>query len=364
MLVAGALTVGMYFANRALLIHFMTERYYGRLSGGGNVLWYILCFLSVILFMESVSFFAKYLITALTDRSRYATVRKSSMENMRATEICRKYIKRCILIREMDNLVTYIIIAIIIMAYTMKDGTNSTPLIIAIFFIVIIMPLNPVTQSQVRKAKAELNSCFLKRCDAALLYDVYEQMRIYPVNGRDRKLNPLMQVELSCFLGDYPDMASKLSQCQGSLTGSYQMIYIYYRGIYALDTGDRETFYNCFREMDALVMKKKMAPPQKKLVDILRREWTIRVDLMDGDPATMIPALIQMIPTEKTEPDRMNRTFQLAWLQLKTGDREQALMNLQIVANGAGTMAIQKKAEELLLSNAPTPLIYHPGIDG
>ena len=44
----------------------------------------------------------------------------------------------------------------------------------------------------------------------------------------------------------------------------------------------------------------------------------------------------------------MDRTFQLAWLQLKTGDRERAAENLRLVAERAGTMAIRRKAEELL----------------
>jgi hypothetical protein len=90
-------------------------------------------------------------------------------------------------------------------------------------------------------------------------------------------------------------------------------------------------------------------PPQiKYIVDLTRREWKVRVDLIDGDPATLIPVLIQMIPQEKTRPDWMNRTFQLAWLQLKVGDKAEARKNLTLVVEGAGTMIIRKKAIELL----------------
>ena len=59
--------------------------------------------------------------------------------------------------------------------------------------------------------------------------------------------------------------------------------------------------------------------------------------------------VIQRLLTEEKEHIRwMDRTFQLAWLQLKTGDRERAMENLRLVAGRAGTMAIRKKAEELL----------------
>jgi len=347
--VAGAVTAVSFFAESRALTYYLTERYHGRLSGGDKVLWFIICFFLILLCLESLSFFLSYIITLITDRAKYVTVRKSSMENAAAAGIFQKYIKRRRTIRALDHLVMYTILTVILMLYSLQNSPDKTVFMVVFFFMIVIMSFNPLTHSQLKKARTELNSYFLIHCDAALEYDIYEHFRLYPATGRDRNLHLLMQAEMSHFMGDLSEMASKLSQCGRQKNSMYNMIHIYYRGLYALDTGDRSSFYNCCQELDAFLnSKKSQPPPLKNLGDMLRKELRIRADLIDGDPATMIPVIVQMIPTEKNRPDWMNRTFQLAWLQLKVGDLEQARRNLQLVADGAGTMAIRNKSIELL----------------
>ena len=354
--VAGVLVGGFFFLESKALTYYLTERHYGRLSGGGKVLWFLICFFLILLCLESVSFFTGYLITLITDRDKYVTVRKSSMDNARAAEIYQKYRKRCRMIKEIEHLALYLLLAVILMLYSLKSSPDKTILIVVFFFIIMVMAFNPLTGKQIKKARTEMNSYFLVHCDAALEFDIYEHSRLYMATGRERDLQLLMQAELSYFLGDYREMASKLSQSGRHMNGAYKMIHIYYRGLYALDTGDRTTFYICCQELDAyLNVKKSMPPPLKNIGDILRKELRIRVDLIDGDPVTMIPVIIQMIPAEKTRPDWMNRTFQLAWLQLKVGDVEQAVKNLRLVADGAGTMAIRNKSIELLQKTGTVP---------
>ena len=349
LLVSGALAVLFFFADQGALNHYLKERYYERLSGGEKVFWFSFCFLLILLFLESLSYFGSTLILVLLDREKYVVVRKSSMANGRAEEIVRNYRKRVFLIQEINNLVMYLILSLILMLYGIKNNVDKSTLYLAVIILVLVMTVNPVSAKLLKKEKMKIDSLFLTQCDALLSYDIHEQLRQVRRLPNKKYYGLLQQAEFSCFLGDYPEMAAKLSACKDHLNFMMKPLHIYYRGLYALDTGDRETFNSCVREMDNYVTSKKTLPPQVKvIVDLTRREWKVRVDLIDGDPAVLIPEMIRMIPQEKTRPDWMNRTFQLAWLQLKMGDTAEARQNLTLVAEGAGTMIIRKRAIEFL----------------
>ena len=348
-LISGAMAVLTFFLDQAALTHYLKERYYNRLSGGEKVFWFILSFLLILLFMEVISYFAGALMLVIFDREQFVAVRKSSMENGKAAEIVRNYRKRIFLIREISNLVTYFILTLVLMLYALKANVDKSTLYLAVIILVFVMTVNPVTSKLLKKEKVKVDSIFLTQCDALLLYDIHEQLRQVKRFPNKKYYGFLMQAELSCFLGDYPDMASKLSACSDHLNNLMKPLHIYYRGLYALDTGDMDSFNGCVREMDVYVnSQKRLAPQIKYIVDITRREWKVRLDLINGDPAVLIPELIRMIPQEKTRPDWMNRTFQLAWLQLKVGDKAEARQNLTLVAEGAGTMIIRKRAIEFL----------------
>ena len=349
LLISGVLAGLSFFADQAALNHYLKERHYERLSGGEKVFWFSLCFLLTLLFLETLTYFAGALVLVLLDREQYVAVRKSSMANEKAKEIVRNYRKRIFLIQEINNLVMYLILSVILMLYLVKGGVEKSTLYLAIIILVLVMTVNPVTAKLLKKEKMKVDALFLTQCDAQLSYDIHEQLRQVKRAPNKKYYGLLQQAEFSYFLGDYPEMASKLNACKDHLNFLMKPMHIYYRGLYALDIGDRDAFNHCVREMDEFVLSKKTLPPHiKYIVDLTRREWKVRVDLIDGDPAMLIPVLIQMIPQEKSRPDWMNRTFQLAWLQLKVGDKAEARQNLTLVAEGAGTMIIRKRAIEFL----------------
>lgn len=348
LLAAGALSVAFYFAQDRSLRHYMTGALKGTFSGGEQVLWYTLTFLSILITMIFAFLFLSVLSRLLLDREAFVAVRKSSMENAKASALykeCRKKTRR---IRLVNDIVSFVIVTVILMAYVTSRNRNNVLLLFAVILVVFLMSFNPVVIKQKKKAAEPINRLLAFECDPVTAYDVEEHFRLDPRTQAEKESSLLRQAVFSLFSGDYHEMNRKLSQCGRRLYGKNKMIHVFFRGIYALDTGDRDAYQACFGEMNALESGRKLAPADQKLMNELRREWQLRLSLTTCPPQDVIPAVMQQLSIDKTIADRMDHTFQLGWLQLQSGEIEEGRRNLQIVASSAGTMSIRKEAQKLL----------------
>ena len=347
-LLSALLSVGFYFLQDRSTRHYLTGRMKGTFSGGENALWFTLTLLTIYATMMALTFFLSALLRLLLDREAFVAVRKSSMENSRAAAIygeCKKKLRK---IRVLNDAATFGVISLILTFYLTNRTNNTVLLWFAIISAILLMSFNPVAIRQKQKAKAPVLQVLTNECDPVTAYDIAEHFRLDPQSQAEKEVTIMQQAAYSFYAGDYPEMSRKLSQCGGKLYGRNKMIYILYKGLYALDTGDMNGYYACVGEMNAQESARKLSPTDSTLLSDMRNEWQLRLSLINCAPQDVIPAVMQQLSRDKTVADRMDHTFQLGWLQLQVGDTMQGQQNLQIVANGAGTMAIREKAQKLL----------------
>ena len=331
-----------------VIVRYGRGKFYGTDSGAASFGWLLLSFLVVVLFMQSISLFFGLLIRVITDRVPYVTVRKSSMENRAAAEIYRRYRRKMMRIAVFSELFTDVIFAIAVVAFAASKNTSKGTYWLVLIALLLVTMMNPVPRMQKNKAVDEVRRIFTEDCDPVMAFDIYEHSRLGYMRKVEKDATFLQQASHCYYMGDYPEMARCLSACGNYLYGENKVIYIYLKGLYAIDQNQMDQFYVCSGELGVIEQKRGLSVQEKNRAEKTRREWRIRLELVNGDPVQLIPVIQRLLTEEKEHIRWMDRTFQLAWLQLKTGDRERAMENLRLVAGRAGTMAIRKKAEELL----------------
>ena len=343
-LACGLLAALSYF----VIARFVRGKFYGTDSGAASFGWMVLTFLVVLLFLQSIGFFLGMLIRVISDRVPYVTVRKSSMENRAAAEIYKRFHRKMIRIQFVNGLFTDAIFSIAVVAYAASNNTNKTTYWLVLIAILLVTMMNPVPRMLKKKAVDEVRRIFTEDCDPAMSFDIYEHSRLEYMRKVEKDVTFLQQASHCYYLGDYPEMARCLANCGTYLYGENKVIYIYLKGLYAIDQNQMDQFYVCSGELGVIEQRRGLSVQEKNRADKTRQEWQIRLELVNGDPQQLLPVVQRLLTEEKVHIKWMDRTFQLAWLQLKLGDREHAMENFRLVAERAGTMVIRRKAAELL----------------
>jgi len=331
-----------------VIARFVRGKFYGTDSGAASFGWMVLTFFVILFFMQSISLFFTLLIRVISDRVPYVTVRKSSMENRAAEEIYRKFHRKMLKIGIVNGLFTDMVFAIAVVAYAASNNTNKSTYWLVLIAILLVTMMNPVPRMLKKKAVEDVQRIFKEDCDPAMSFDIYEHSRLEYMRKMEKDITFLQQASHCYYMGDYPEMARCLSNCGNYLYGENKVVYIYLKGLYAIDQNQMDQFYVCSGELGVIEQKRGLSVQEKNRAEKTRQEWQIRLELVNGDPLQLIPVVQRLLMEEKEHIRWMDRTFQLAWLQLKLGDREHAMENFRLVAERAGTMAIRRKAEELL----------------
>ncbi len=347
-IILAVLAVVLLWLDREVMVRFLTGRMQKTFTGNEEFFWGAMCFIMTFVILQVVSRLMTGLMQCLTDKDEYVAVRKSSMENQRAGEMYRSANSRIRWIDLINTGIIDLIFSAVMLLYLMRGSSDSGMLWTAIILIIILNAVNPLPKNMKRKAVEELWQPFFSDCDPVFAYDVAEHARLGYQSKIEKDVTMLRQAVYCYYMGDYPEMYRKLDSCGQRIYGVNRITHISLRGLVAISQGNMEEFYTCLGELNSFEKGGRHIPIELQRIEEVKRNWRLRQEMTTGDPGQLIPEVERLVMGEKQKINWMDRTFQLAFLQLRAGNTEQAAKNLQLVKDGAGTMYIQKKAAQML----------------
>ena len=344
---SGAAIVPMFLLAKTVVQKYLLARIVDDLSLGGRIGYFCLCAVLYLANMWLVEIFFSGLSKWLLDRESYVVLRKSSTENPAAVHFYEEYQRKMRRIALLNQALMNVLMVGLLMFYLLKGG-SAGQFSLLIWLVCFLAILNPVDRKK-RKAEMEKRMRILYHdCDPVLSFDVYELFLQEPMARQEKNMH-LLQQALSCYyLCDYPEMRRKLDGMQKILMQNILAVRIELKGMAAIDENRPDLFQQYSEELAELEGKLRMTEATRKVFLNVRKDWQGRIDLASPDPSRAEAYVNEELAKGKHPVEWMDSTFQMAWIQLCRGEKEQARANLQLVAERAGTMAIKKKAEEML----------------
>ena len=283
----------------------------------------------------------------LYDREAYVVIRKSAVENAAAVRFYEESRRRLRKITILNQIFLNVIMVGLLMIFLLKGGSSSQ-FTTVIWIVCMLAILNPLDRRK-RKDETEKRTRILYHdCDPVLSFDVYELFLQDPMARQEKNIH-LLQQAMSCYyMGDYSEMRRKLDAMKKVLLQHILAAQIGLKGLSYIDENRPDLFGQCSQELTELEKKLRMTEATQKIFMSVRRDWQGRIDLAGPDPSRAEPYVQSELANGKHPVEWMDSTFQMAWIQLCRGEKEQAKTNLLLVAERAGTMAVQRKAVEML----------------
>ncbi len=346
---AVVLSIGMYIIARRVSIDFVRERAINgdNLSVAGNIGYILLCFILYMAGFLLIEVASTGLLYMIFDRENYVQVRKSSLENPKAIALYEEFRKKKKKAYILNNLITVSLLSALLILFIMKGGSRSQ-FVLVIWLVCLVSIFNPVDRKLKKEMQEKRNNILWEDCEPAISFDLYEIFRLEPELHMVRN-NTLFQQAICCFyLGDYPGMHYKLSMIRGKLMPKIEAACILLRGYAALDTGDQAGFQRSSEDLRVLETTGRNLAVTLQHYGKIREEWQARIDLMSPQPEKALPFVQKELREIKHNTEWMDCTFMLAWIELSRGEKDRARENLRLVAERAGSMAIQGKAVQML----------------
>lgn len=346
-LASGVLVVPLYLIVNRLMRTYLLGRVLDDLSTGARIGYFILCSLLYLACMFLSETFIGEGIKWLVDREAWVTIRKSATENPEAVHFYEAYRKKIRKILLLNEGIMNVILTGLLMLFLLKGGSESQFRTL-IWLVCIIAILNPIDRNVRKKENEKRTRILYYDCNPALSNDIYELFLQEPMFRQEKNTNLLMQAISCYYLCDYPEMRRKLDGMEKILLQHIPVLQVGMKGLAAIDENQPEVFQQCADRLSEMERNLKMTAATRRVFEETRRDWQGRIDLASEDPSRAEAYVDYYMAKGKHPIEWMDSTFQKAWIQLSRGDREQARANLQLVAERAGTMAIRKKAEDLL----------------
>ena len=344
---SGVLAVLSYVIVTKVLKVYLLKRITDDLTTGGRIGYFLLCAGLYLAELWLVEIFFGEGMKWLMDRESYVAIRKSSLENPRAALFYEEYRKKMRKITFWNQMIMNVILVGLLMLFTLKGGSASEFQALVIL-VCIIAILNPIDRNFRKKENEKRTRILYYDCNPALSNDIYELFLQEPMFRQEKNTNLLMQAISCYYLCDYPEMRRKLDGMEKILLQHIPVLQVGMKGLAAIDENQPEVFQQCADRLSEMERNLKMTAATRRVFEETRRDWQGRIDLASEDPSRAEAYVDYYMAKGKHPIEWMDSTFQKAWIQLSRGDREQARANLQLVAERAGTMAIRKKAEDLL----------------
>ena len=346
---SGVLAVLSYVIVTKVLKVYLLKRITDDLTTGGRIGYFLLCAGLYLAELWLVEIFFGEGMKWLMDRESYVAIRKSSLENPRAVLFYEEYRKKMRKITFWNQMIMNVILVGLLMLFTLKGGSASEFQALVILVCILAL-LNPVDRNFRKKEKAKRDKILYEDCDPALAYDVHELFRMDPMMRQERNMH-LMQQAIACFyLCDYREMRRKLDCMEKVLLQNVIALQIGLKGLASIDEGRPDLYQQCVAELDLTMQRLKMTVATQKVFNEVRKDWQGRLDLSSEDPSRAEPYVREYMAQGKKPIFWMDATFQMAWIQLSRGEKEQARANLQLVGERAGTMDIRDRAVRILRS--------------
>ena len=344
---SGAAIVPIFLLARTVTRKYLLARIVDDLSAGGRIGYFCLTATLYLANMFLVELFFSGLIKWLIDRESYVVLRKKSTENPGAVQFYEEYQRKMHKIAFLNQVFLNIVMVGLLMFYLLKGG-SSGQFTLLIWVVCFLAVLNPLDRKK-RKAEMEKRTRLLYHdCDPLLSFDVHELFLQEPMARQEKNMHLLQQALACYYLCDYPEMRRKLDGMQNILMQNILAVRIELKGIAAIDENQPALFQQCSAELAELEQKLRMTEATRKVFLNVRKDWQGRIDLASPDPSRAEPYVQSELANGKHPIEWMDSTFQMAWIQLCRGEKDQARANLLLVAERAGTMAIRRKAEEML----------------
>lgn len=344
---AGVLAVLMYLISNKVTKSYLLGRVMDDLSTMQRIGYFALCFILYLACMFLVELFIGEGFKWLVDRDNYLVIRKSAMEDAAAVHFYEEYKKKVTKISLLNESIMNVLMTVLLMIFLLKGG-SAGQFRTLIWLVCILAILNPLDRNTRKKLDEKKTRILYADCDPVLYFDILELYQQEPMLRQEKNRNLLMQAIACYYLCDYPEMRRKLDAMQKILLQHIPAFRIGLMGLAAIDENRPEEFRKCKDELDALEQRTKMTEATRRVFQEARQDWQGRIDLASEDP-TRAEAYVDAYMAKGKHPiEWMDSTFQKAWIQLCRGEKEQARANLLLVAERAGTMAVRRKAEELL----------------
>lgn len=306
-------------------------------------------FLEIILVLYGTDYLVKVIRYAL-DKEKYVVVRKSSLNNVVASEKLaeiRKIKDKYTLIGSISMSLIYAFISTMATIHIKSPVSMSYAIIITAF--IALITLTSIDRAGKNKIKAMMES-IIARCDTILLFDIMEQRRLETMPGYGKTSVFLGQMMASYFEEDYETMYSKASRIgENRLNPDMKIMVMELEGNACIKSGNPDGFNIASEKMKSYETKNQKIRLILSMAAAARRRWDVQIGLREKKAPEVIRLAADAVSeTGQNKMMNMEYTYILAELQEMQGMMDKAAANYKIVADNAGTMTVRSRAIDKL----------------
>lgn len=288
------------------------------------------------------------LIKGLFDKEKAVSVRKSTLENVKARQAVEELKKSGRFINILNGILFSILLSMISFSY-IRSGISES-YIIAVIVLVYIFMINPIKFIASALVK-DNNDVLIDKCDPVTYFDIIELTALESSNFRKHNNSNLIKIAACYYMGDYDELFKQLDIYERkNLKVKEGINALYYRGAAFIYIGNVDSFNVVSAKLNDIETNIKLTVSEMALVKDVRKNWQIMIGAFGDNPASVKGLITEKMKQSNKPLFRIELTYYLALAQLAEGDEETAILNLKYVAKSGGTTVFCNKAKEILWS--------------